>query len=110
VYLTIKEALMLRVFVSHPLTDNVEIRRAQNRELIATLKKRCPGVLFVSPLLLFDCEENDDARDDIMAMCKALISACDETWVFGRSEGCAEEAALAEKIGKNVKRFYGQNG
>ena len=99
---------MTRVFISHPLQDNVPIRRGQNRELLERLQREHPDVLFISPLLLFDYldEDDEDARDDILATCCDLIEfICDEVWIFGNSEGCRIEREFAESIGIPIKDF-----
>lgn len=97
---------MLRVFVSHPLSDNVPVRRAQNRELMNTLNKEFPNVIFISPLLLFDYMDDDSKRDDILAICRLLIRhVCDEVWIFGDSSGCRMERDCAEDAGKEIKYF-----
>jgi len=99
---------MKRVFISHPCSDNVPVRRAQNRELIERLRKENPDVLFISPLLLFDYFEEEDPkfRGEILDTCCAMMEfVCDEAWIFGDSQGCKIEREYAKKIGMPIKDF-----
>jgi len=97
---------MKRVFISHPCSDNPPVRRGQNRELIERLQRDNPDVLFISPLLMFDYLDDEDARDDILATCCDIIEfICDEVWIFGDSEGCQVERKFAESIGIPIKDF-----
>lgn len=91
---------MKRVFVSHPLSDDPIVRKEENRALLERLIQKHPDVLFISPLLLFDCYETDeDIRDEIMEMCQDLIKLVDEVWSFGNTSGCMEEREYAEAEG-----------
>ena len=94
---------MDRIFVSYPVSDNPIKRKEENRALIERLQKENPDVLFISPLLLFDMED-DEKRDEIMEVCKEIIlNSCDEVWSFGDSEGCRCEREFAEMYGVPLK-------
>ena len=64
------------VMVSHPLTDNIELRRKQVDKICKEVLAE--GKIPVSPLHLFGYMENDNERKQIMAICKRLITMCAE--------------------------------
>ena len=79
---------MTKVFISHPFTG----LEAKNQSRAATITDIAleAGYLPVCPLALFKATGFTDSkhRRPIMDICRALISECDEVWVFGDSPGC----------------------
>ena len=94
---------MKKIFVSHPLTGNIEGNRKIERQLTKEIIAAGAG-LPISPLQLFGFieEETEEQRKPIMEICKDLIKVCDEVWIYGDSPGCKEEKEFAERIGKKV--------
>ncbi len=92
---------MLKVFISHPYSDNPEENKKKAEQICKLLIKE--GMLPISPLHLFSFSENDDARSEIMEVCYKLIDISDEVWIYGFSEGCKLEKEYAIKNNKTIK-------
>lgn len=96
-----------RVFVSHPFSDNPVLRRKQVDIICKKLKDE--GFLPVSPLHMFNFfeREDDDFRDDILAICYDLISMCDKCYFYkypeNISEGQHEEYQFAMNLADAVE-------
>ena len=97
---------MRKVFISHPFQDNPEENFAKTKKLLENLREKYPEILFISPLHLFSYFKHEvkKFREDIIGICKHLLQECDEIWLYGKSEGCIEEAQYAEEIG--IKVFW----
>lgn len=85
-----------KVFVSHPLSGNLEDNRKSADKICRQLYQE--GLLPISPIHLFAFidEETPELRDDIMRICFRLIDISDEVAVYGLSNGCRTEKAYAK--------------
>ena len=80
-----------RVFISHPYSDNPELRLKQNDYICRNLPD---NILPISPLHLFSFEEDDSRREEILQVCFDLIDMCDYAnfYMYGDlSEGQIKE-------------------
>ena len=95
---------MNKVFISHPFQDNPEENLSKTKSLLSKLRREYPEILFISPLHLFSYfkQEVQNFRADIIEFCKHLLDNCDEIWLYGKSDGCMEEAQYAKEIGVKV--------
>jgi len=100
----------LKVFISHPFTDNPN----KNREKVDLICKNLSKItevmnekiLFISPLHLWYFMESDmGLRKDILEYCLHLIDGCDEVWFFsydlGDNENIEDSLSAGQLIEKN---------
>ena len=97
--------MMNRVFISHPYSDNPELRLKQNDYICRNLSDE---ILPISPLHLFAFEYDDSRREEILQVCFDLIDMCDEVWFYnynGLSKGqiCELHYAMGDKFIKGEK-------
>ena len=94
---------MKKVFISHPYSDNPELRKKQ----VDYICKNLPDdVLPISPIHLFAFEKDDSRRAGILQVCYELIDLCDEAWIYQydrMSEGQILEMEYALYNPKRVK-------
>ena len=86
---------MKKTFISHPYSDNPELRLKQVDCICRNLP---PDILPISPLHLFSFEDNDSRREQILQVCFDLIDMCDEVYVYyyeGVSQGQSSELLYA---------------
>lgn len=97
---------MKKIFISHPLTGDIEKNRKKVDKICRELLKN--NLLPISPLHLFGFidEETDHIRRDILIICYRLINMSDEVWIYGESEGCKLEEEYAIKTAKPVRRLF----
>ena len=93
---------MKKVFISHPLTGDMEGNRKKVDRICRYIVGQ--GLLPISPLHLFSYidEEDERLRREIMEVCYKLIDISDEVWIYGDSKGCRMEREYAELKGKVV--------
>lgn len=93
---------MLKVFISHPLSGDLEANRRKVDKICRNFLNK--GILPISPVHLFSFidEETPELREEILEACCKLIHLADAVIVFGDSEGCKVEEAYARKIDKPV--------
>lgn len=89
---------MLRVYISHPLSGDIEGNRAKVDAICKALIAQ-GEVLPISPVHLFGYAEDDRHREEIIEVDLALIDLCDEVWFYGISEGCCREFDYATEKG-----------
>lgn len=88
---------MKKVFISHPLSDDIEEYRKKVNEICKEIMEEHHNILPISPLHLFSFieEETDDLREEIMKVCYSLIDDCQEVWIyiydFKKSKGQRKE-------------------
>ena len=70
---------MKRCFISHPFSDNPELRLKQVDIIYKNLP---PDILPISPLHLFSFEDDDSRREQILQVCFDLIDMCNEAWFY----------------------------
>ena len=92
------------IFISHPLTSNIEENRKKEKQICKDIIAAGEG-LPISPLNMFGYIEKEEGelRENIMAICKRLIDLSDEVWIYGDSQGCKEEQEYAAQQGKTIK-------
>ena len=87
------------------MSDNIELRRKQNDYICRNLPD---NVLPISPVKMFECEDDDSRREQILKVCYDLIDMCDEVWFYdynGFSDGqiCELGHALSKKLIRREK-------
>ena len=73
------------------MSDNIELRRKQNDYICHNLPD---NILPISPVKMFECEDDDSRRGEILQVCYDLIDMCDEAWFYnynGLSDGQKKE-------------------
>ena len=92
------------VYVAHPFTNDPVGNMAKIEKIMKRLTKDYPDICFISPLHNFSYDQ--DAKEaDILPRCFALLSKCDDLWVFGNwehSSGCRQEINQAKLWGMTV--------
>lgn len=98
---------MIRVYVSHPLRGSAPYTEEKVKENIQKVTEICqsisenPQVIPFSPIHTFAYMDPLKYDQDIaMQHCFALLSSCDELWVFGdweTSTGCKMEVEYAKR-------------
>ena len=86
---------MKKAFISHPYSDNPELRLKQNEYICRNLPD---DILPISPLHLFSFEDDDSRREEILQVCYDLIDMCEEVYVYyyeGVSQGQSSELLYA---------------
>ena len=61
------------------MSDNIELRRKQNDYICRNLPD---NILPISPVKMFECEDDDSRRGQILQVCFDLIDMCDEAWFY----------------------------
>ena len=61
------------------MSDNIELRRKQNNYICRNLPD---NILPISPVKMFECEDDDSRREEILQVCFELIDMCDEAWFY----------------------------
>ncbi|MCE5295405.1 MAG: DUF4406 domain-containing protein [Chlamydiales bacterium] len=92
------------VYVAHPFTGDPEDNMRKINAIMQYLTLNYPDICFISPLHNFSYDK--DAKEaDILPRCFALLSKCDDLWVFGNwehSSGCRQEINQAKLWGMTV--------
>ena len=94
---------MNKVFISHPYSDNPELRLKQVDYICSNLP---PNILPISPLHLFSFEDDDSRREEILQVCFKLIKISDKINIYKYemlSAGQRKEKRFAKKIGKKFE-------
>lgn len=99
-----------KIFLSHPLGNNVHFNRSLADELCKIFMKKYNNeesgedIIFVSPLHSFLYFEEDDPkfRRILMEICYGMVDISDEVWVCGSSSGCISEVKYARKKDKDI--------
>ena len=102
--------IVKKTFISHPYSDNPELRLKQVDYICRNLS---PDILPISPLHLFSFEDDDSRREQILQVCFDLIDMCDEAWFYKHgnsrflfknlSEGQKSELRYALSQKKNIR-------
>lgn len=90
-----------KIYTAHPYGGNPE-NAAQVEQIVEKLQTKYPHYLFLSPIHSFSFAYHKYSYEYGMAMCLALLSACDELWLFGdweNSRGCQTEHRFADETG-----------
>ena len=61
------------------MSDNIELRRKQNDYICRNLPD---DILPISPVKMFEFEDDDSRREEILQVCFDLIDMCDEAWFY----------------------------
>jgi len=99
------------VFICSPFAGDVE-RNTENARRFSRFAVE-KNVIPIAPHLLFPQFMDDGDKEERalgLLFGKALLSKCDEIWVFGKtvSSGMSQEIAKARVWGKPIK-FYGED-
>ena len=104
---------MIRAYVAHPLRGSAPHTEEKVKENIQKVTEICqsisenPQVIPFSPIHAFAYMDPLKYDQDIaMQHCFALLSSCDELWVFGdweTSTGCKMEVEYAKEKGIPIK-------
>ena len=92
---------MKRVFISHPLSDDIEKNRKLVDDICKDIMEKHENVLPISPLHMFSYieEEKNEIRQEIMETCYDLIDDCEEVWIYiydnKKSKGQSKEFIYA---------------
>ena len=90
------------------MSDNIELRRKQNDYICRNLPD---NILPISPVKMFECEDDDSRREEILQVCFDLIDMCDEVWFYMYGDGCPyqrlSEGQQVEFDYVSNKKFYG---
>ena len=68
-----------KVFLSHPFSDNPELRLKQVDYICRNLSDE---ILPISPLHLFSFEDDDSRREQILKVCFDLIDMCEKVFIY----------------------------
>jgi len=61
------------------VSDNIELRRKQNDYICRNLPD---DILPISPVKMFEFEDDDSRREEILQVCYDMIDMCDEAWFY----------------------------
>ena len=95
---------MKLIYVCAPYSGAVEKNVNRAKEYARRILEFEPDATPIVPHLMFeDIFDEDKQRAEVMEACKAVLSRCDELWVFGLriSQGMAEEVIHA--LSKGIK-------
>lgn len=87
------------IYIAHPFSNKEENKR-EVESIIEQLQAKYPEYLFISPIHAFSFAYNKYCYEYGMNMCLALLSKCDEVWMFGdweNSRGCRTEHRFADE-------------
>ena len=109
-----------KVYISHPLRGAPPYTEEQVQNNIKRITATCkriagtPFVIPISPIHTFGyLDPLTYDPDKAIRNCLALLSCCDELWLYGKwqeSEGCNAERAYARKHGIPVHYHYFTGG
>lgn len=98
---------MKLVYLSHPFSGDEASNRVRASRISARLAVERPELLILNPLRCF--EDYRFPYKEILELCYALLSRCDEIWMcygWENSIGCKRELHFAKNAGLGV-RFLG---
>ena len=93
---------MKKVYIAHPLTTHGTIEENQKKidDICKNLLVERPEIVPISPIHAFSFFDPTGDQSVVIGLCKELLSACDEIWMFGdwmKSNGCRAEVAFANR-------------
>ena len=94
------------MYVSHPYSGNEDGNVTKTENLVRELTAKYPDVIFLSPVLAFDCLRDQISYDEAMVSCITLLKRCDSIVLCGNwrdSKGCNVERLYA--LGMGLKSF-----
>lgn len=99
---------MKLVYMAHPLTTYGTIE--ENQQAIDLICKQIvidnPDIVPISPIHAFSFYDPAGCQETVINYCKALLSTCQEIWLYGHwreSKGCQVEVEHARKQGIVVR-------
>ena len=104
---------MNKVFISHPLSNNIELNRKRADKVCKIINKE-DDLIPISPIHLFGFFEKDKKREAILYTCYKMIDICDYVFMIiydnNMSEGQTLEYYYAFKTNKKVIPIYLNEG
>ena len=80
------------------MSDNIELRRKQNDYICRNLPD---NILPISPVKMFEYEDDDSRREEILQVCFDLIDMCEKVYIYNYgklSSGQKKEKKWVENL------------